>query len=50
MAAEAPKIISTLSNLGLIDSNEMNLNDFKGLDTKDSLKAIFNPSYKQAVK
>lgn len=42
MISESPKIISTLSNLGLIEAEKLDLASFKDLDTKDTLKAIFN--------
>jgi len=42
MISESPKIISTLSNLGLIEPEKLDLESFKGLDAKETLKAIFN--------
>ena len=42
MISESPKIVSALSNLGLIDTDQLNLADFKSLDAKEALKLIFD--------
>jgi len=43
MISEAPKIVRTLSNIGLVDIEKLNIDPFKDLKTpKEALKEVFN--------
>lgn len=42
MISETPKIVRTLSNIGLIDIDKLKLEPFKELNGKEALKEVFN--------